>query len=127
MLSIPIYILIIFSAEDIKYFNRINTNQSVKTVNCDEDFMWTMEKITLVIDQSLESNTSWLSFYKRLLADIEEKPIEGKTKYVFEDIILPKLKYTKSTVKDLYQKTISEINNTMNDRFGDISGSPVFT
>ena len=58
MLSIPIYILIIFSAEDIKYFNRINTNQSVKTVNCDEDFMWTMEKITLVIDQSLESNTS---------------------------------------------------------------------
>ena len=58
MLSIPIYILIIFSAENIKYFNRINTNQSVKTVNCDEDFMWTMEKITLVIDQSLESNTS---------------------------------------------------------------------
>ena len=127
MLSIPIYILIIFSAENIKYFNRINTNQSVKTVNCDEDFMWTMEKITLVIDQSLESNTSWLSFYKCLLADIEEKPIEGKTKYVFEDIILPKLQYTKSTVKDLYQKTISEINNTMNDRFGDISGSPVFT
>ena len=37
------------------------------------NFMWIMAKLTLLIDQSLESNISQLTFYKRLLADIEEK------------------------------------------------------
>ena len=82
-----------------------------------------MTKLTLLIDQSLESNTSCLTFYKHLLADIEEKSIEGKIKYAYQDILLRKFKSTKSTVKDFYQETIVAITNAMNDRFSDISDS----
>ena len=88
--------------------------------------MWTMIKLTLLVDQSLESNTSWLTFYKSLFADIEEKSIEGKTKYAYQDIILCKFKSTKSTFKDFYQEVIGAITNAMNYRFRDISDSPIF-
>ena len=85
-----------------------------------------MAKLTLLIDVSLESHTSWLTFYKRLLEDIEEKSIEGKTKYAYQDIILCKFKSTKSTVKYVYHETISAITNTVNNRFSIISDAPVF-
>ena len=42
---------------------------------------WTMVKLKLLIDHSLELNSSRLTFYKHLLADIEEKSIDSKTKY----------------------------------------------
>ena len=41
--------------------------------------------------------------------DIEEKSIEGKTKYSYQDIIICKFKPTESTVKDFHQETISVI------------------
>ena len=55
-------------------------------------------------DHQLESNTSQLTFYQRLLADIEGKPIEGKTKYAYKDTILCKFKSAMSTVKILIKK-----------------------
>ena len=85
-----------------------------------------MAKLPLLIDVSLESHTSWLTFYKSLLEDIEEKSIEGKTKYAYQDIILCKFKSTKSTVKYFYHETISAITNTVNNRFSIISDAPVF-
>ena len=74
-----------------------------------------------MIDHQVESNTSQLTFYQRLLADIEGKPFEGKTKYAYKDIILCKFKSTMSTVKDFDQETIGAVTNTMNNRSGDIS------
>ena len=103
-----------------------NQHDPVKAVKRVKDFTWTMAKLTLLIDQSIESNSSRLAFYKRLLADIEEKSVEGKTKYAYQDILLLKFKSTKSTVKDFYQEKIGAITNAMNNRFGDISDFPVF-
>ena len=74
-----------------------------------------------MIDHQLESNTSQLTFYQRPLADIEGKPLEGKTKYAYKDIILCKFKSTMSTVKDFDLEMIGAVTNTMNNRFGDIS------
>ena len=103
-----------------------NQHDPVKAVKRVKDFTWTMAKLTLLIDQSIESNSSRLAFYKRLLADIEEKSVEGKTKYAYQDIIILKFKSTKSTVKDFHQEKIGAITNAMNNRFGDISDFPVF-
>ena len=52
----------------------------------------------LLLLLSLESSTSQLTFYKCLLVDIEEKLIESKTKYAYQDIIIHKFKSIKSIV-----------------------------
>ena len=126
IIHIAIYLDVLAPVRQLSLGFQQNQHDPVKAVKRVKDLTWTMAKLTLLIDQSLESNTGRLTFYKRLLADIGEKSIEGKPKYACQDIILHKFKSTKSTVKDFCQEIIGAMTNAMNGRLGDISDSPVF-
>ena len=96
-----------------------NRHDLVKAVKRVKYFTLKMAKLTLLI---VQSDISRLTFYKRLLADIEQKSIEGKTKYAYQDILC-KFKSIKSTVKKFYEGTIGAITNRLRDN----SDPPVFT
>ena len=95
-----------------------NRHDLVKAVKRVKYFTLKTAKLTLL---TVQSDISRLTFYKRLLADIE-KSIEGKTKYSYQDILC-KFKSIKSTVKDFYEETIGAITNRLSDN----SDPPVFT
>ena len=61
-----------------------NRHDLVKAVKRVKYFTLKTAKLTLLI---VQSDISRLTFYKRLLADIEQKSIEGKTKYSYQDIL----------------------------------------
>ena len=85
-----------------------------------------MAKLSLLIDQSLETPNSRLTFYNRFLLKTEKKSVEGKMKYIYQDIVLRNFDSSKSTVPNVYRDSIVTINDSLNERFGDISSSPVF-
>ena len=56
-----------------------NLHDSVEAVKQIKEFLWTMAKVKMLIDQSLETPWSYLVYYNRLLGDVDEKSVDGKT------------------------------------------------
>ena len=88
----------------IRQLSQQNLHDPVKAVKRIKDFTWIMAKLTLLIDQDLESKTSRLTHYKRLILDIEHKVIDNKTKHVYQDIVLRKFKSTKLSDSNVLKK-----------------------
>ena len=126
VIHIAIYLDVLAPIRQLSLGFQQNLHDPVRAVKRITDFTWIMAKLTLLIDQDLESKTSRLTFYKRLILEVEQKIIDDKTKYVYQDIVLKKFKSTKSSVKDFFKETLADITNTMNDRFSDVLESNIF-
>ena len=77
------------------------------------------------MNQSLETPASCLPYYNRLLGDIEEKSIDGETKFAYQDILLPKCRSSEQRVPSLYSEQIAAITGSMNGRFFDLLNPPI--
>lgn len=74
------------------------------------------------MDDSLESNSSKLTNYKRLLSQIE---VGDDGKHYYQSIKPKRFNATKKAVSSHYQDTIVRISDSMENRFQDIMLSPV--
>ena len=63
IIHIAIYLNVLAPIRQLSLSFQQNQHNPVKAVKRIKDFTWTMAKLTLLIDQSLESNTGSLTFY----------------------------------------------------------------
>ena len=63
IIHIAIYLDVLAPIRQFSLSFQQNQHNPVKAVKRIKDFTWTMAKLTLLIDQSLESNTDSLTFY----------------------------------------------------------------
>ena len=63
IIHIALYLNVLAPIRQLSLSFQQNQHSPVKAVKRIKDFTWTMAKLTLLIDQSLESNTSSSTFY----------------------------------------------------------------
>lgn len=95
----------------------------VKAVRRIQDFTWTMAKLKLLIDNSLESDNNKLTHYNRLRSQIEVKE-DGKRYY--QNVKLKNFNSTRKAVPGYYNDCIIRITDSMEGRFHNLTESPVF-
>lgn len=94
----------------------------VKAVRRVQDFTLTMRKLKLLVDESLESPDSIMTHYNKFLQEVEKKD-HG---YYYQGIKLARYEAAKQSVSNLYEPTIASITNSMENRFEELSSSPLF-
>ena len=93
----------------------------VKAVRHIQEFTWTMAKLKLLIDQSLESTDGKMTHYNKLLSSIKVK----EDKHYYQDIKLSNFPATKGTVARVYEETIINITACMEERFKNLIETPI--
>ena len=89
------------------------------------EFNWTMGKLQLLIDSSLEGdNGDRLTHYTKLLKETEES-VEGG-KFFYQEIEVKNFALHRNSVSESYKEIITRIASAMEGRFDDIISSPVF-
>lgn len=89
------------------------------------EFNWTMAKLQLLIDDSLDGgNGERLTNYTRLLKDVVYD--DNTKEYMYQDIKLQNFNIQKNTVDASYREIITRLASSMEDRFINILESPAF-
>ena len=86
-------------------------------------FNWSMVKLKIFIDQSLDDNSQRLTHYTKLLKDME---LTENGDHMYHDLPLNQFDQAKSSVKHLYDKNITCLALSMEQRFEDLIDSPLF-
>ena len=94
----------------------------VKAVRRIQDFTWTMAKLKILIDTSLESQNNKLTHYNRILSKIEGK--EDGNRY-YQNIKLKNYESTRKAVPGYYTDCIVCITDSMENRFRNLRECPV--
>ena len=92
----------------------------VKAVCC--NFNVTMVKLKLLVDESLENPDSIMTNLKKLFQDVEKKD----DSYFYQGIKLARYEAAKRSVSNHYEFTIASITDSMQNRFEELSSSPLF-
>ena len=87
-----------------------------------QDFNLTMVKLTLLVDESLENPDSIMTNLKKLFQDVEKKD----DSYFYQGIKLARYEAAKRSVSNHYEFTIASITDSMQNRFEELSSSPLF-
>ena len=94
----------------------------VKTVCRVQEFTWTIEKLKVLINESLDEE-GVMTRYKQLMSLIEQKE-DGH--YYYQGIKLSAFEATLERVGESYKETIRLISESMENRFANLVTSPVF-
>ena len=94
----------------------------VKAVYHIQDFNLTMVKLKLLVDESLENPDSIMTNLKKLFQDVEKKD----DSYFYQGIKLARYEAAKRSVSNHYEFTIASITDSMQNRFEELSSSPLF-
>ena len=94
----------------------------VKTVRCVQEFTWTMEKLKVLINESLHEEGD-MTRYKRLTSLIEQKE-DGH--YYYQGNKLSLFEATLERIRESYNETIRLISESIENQFADLVTSPVF-
>ena len=126
--SIPIYMAIYLDIlsplQQLSLGLQQELHDPVKAVRRIKHFNWTMAKLRLVIDESLESpESNILTNFKKLVRNIERNE---NNDYIYQNIKLLRYEISYNTVSDHYAESIQSITRCVEDRFEDISRSPLF-
>lgn len=126
VVHIAIYLNVLSPIKRLSLAFQEELHDPVKAVRRIRDFSWNMAKLQLLIDESLESEGSKMTNYKKLLSNVETKDLNGKTKYFYQGIKLSKYNSTIKAVPKHYFDTIIKISGSMENCFDDLSISPLF-
>ena len=94
----------------------------VKAVRRIQDFNLTMVKLKLLVDGSLENPDSIMTNLKKLFQDVEKRD----DSYFYQGIKLARYEAAKRSLSNHYEFTIASITDSMQNRFGELSSSPLF-
>ena len=82
----------------------------------------TMVKLKLLVDEFLENPDSTMRNLKKLFQDVEKKD----DSYFYQGIKLARYEAAKRSVSNHYEFTIASITDSMQNRFEELSSSPLF-
>ena len=96
----------------------------VKQIKRVQQFTWTISKLKLIIDTSIENEeNATLTHHNHLLNEI--KGTDGT--YLYQDITIKNFIASKNAVDKGYSNTIVNIAENMESRFKDLTTSPLFS
>ena len=81
------------------------------------EFNWSMVKLKVLINQSLDDNSRRLTHYTKLLKDIK---LTENGDHMYQALPLNQFDQAKSSVKHLYNKIITPLALSMEQRFEDL-------
>ena len=87
------------------------------------EFNWSMAKLKILTDQSLDDNSQRLMHYTKLLKDME---LTENGDHMYQDLPLNQFDQAKSSVKHLYDEIIAHLALSMEQRFKDLIDSTLF-
>lgn len=97
----------------------------VKSIRRVQELKWTMAKLQLLIEESLENpEATILTNYKKLRSDIIYK--EDDDRYYYQQIHLARCEKALANVDNQYNKAIRNISAFMEERFAPMNSSPLF-
>ena len=82
----------------------------------------TMVKLKLLVDEFLENPDSTMRNLKKLFQDVEKKD----DSYFYQGIKLARYEAAKRSLSNHYEFTIASITDSMQNRFEELSSSPLF-
>ena len=88
------------------------------------EFNWTMAKLKLLIDHSLEDNATRLTHFTKFL---KEKSINENSEHVYQDVILKNFVSATESVTCSCEKIITHLALSTQERFQDFVNSPALT
>ena len=100
----------------------------VKAVRQVQEFTWTMAKLQILIENTLDSQDSIMTSYKKFLCEIVEKKSEkeGKVQYFYQDVKFKKFQISNTNVRNNYVEAIRNIADCMEKRFSSLYEPPLF-
>ena len=130
-ISMAIYLDILSPMRRLSLSFQKELHDPVKAVRRVQEFTWTMAKLQLLIENSLDSEDSIMTNYKQVLTKIVEKVFNNKdgkrkTKYFYQEVKLKNYELTKEKVQASYVEAIRNIADCMEERFSSLYESPLF-
>ena len=99
----------------------------VKVVCRVQEFTWTMLKLQILIENTLDSQDGITTSYKKFLSEIVEKESEKKRKIqYFCQVKFKKFKILNTNVRNNYTKAICNIADCIEEHFSSLYESPLF-
>ena len=95
----------------------------VKAIGRVQEFMWTMAKLKLLLDKSLDEDETIMTHYKNLMSKMKKKNYKGKI-YYYQEIKLRS--YQNVNVQNTFSDIISRISNCMSVCFASLEDSVLF-
>ena len=121
-ISLAIYLDVLSPLKRLSLSFQKELHDSVKAVRRIQDFNLTMVKLKLLVDESLENPDSIMTNLKKLFQDVEKKD----DSYFYQGIKLARYEAAKRSVSNHYEFTIASITDSMQNRFEELSSSPLF-
>ena len=101
----------------------------VKQVRRIQEFTWTMAKLQITIDNTIEGDEERITYYKRFKESLTMKTVEGRAEETcYQGVKLANYHLFRNVeqIKSLYLNLIFKITVTMSNRFEHLTESPVF-
>ena len=99
-------------------------HEPVKQIKRVQQFTWTMSKLKLLIDSSLDDEENpTLTHYNRLLKEVKEE----NGVYSYQGITIRNYVASKNAVSKSYSNIITNVTENMELRFQDLTASPIFS
>ena len=122
LISLAIYLDILSPLKRLSLSFQQELHDPVKAVCCIQDFNLTMVKLKLLVDKFLENPDSIMTYLNKLFQDVEKKD----DSYFYQGIKLARYEAAKRFVSNHYEFTIAGITDSMQNRFEELSSSPLF-
>ena len=88
-----------------------------------QEFNWTMSKLQILVENSIDKTTRKLTNYTTLLAEITED--ENRDAF-YQEIKLKEFNSSKQFVERSFVDIITKICHSVDGRFGDLKCSPIY-
>ena len=95
----------------------------VKQIKRVQGFTWTMRKLKILIETSLDEGSEVITYYKKLLNDVKSV----NESFEYQNIVLHNDGASSHNVEDRYNEIIINVTGSMGSRFEDLRTSPVFS
>ena len=95
----------------------------VKQIKRVQEFTWTMSKLKILIETSLDEGSAVITYYKKLLKDVKSV----NESFEYQNIALHNYAASSHNVEDRYNEIIINVTEGMGSRFEDLRTSPVFS
>ena len=122
-ISIAIYIDVLSPLGRLWLSFQQELHGPVKAIGRVQEFMWTMAKLKLLLDKSLDQDETIMTHYKNLMSKIKKKNYKGKI-YYYQEIKLRS--YQNVNVQNTFSDIISSISNCMSVCFASLEDSVLF-
>ena len=93
---------------------------NIKRIN---EFSWTMTKLKILIPNSLDESSKWLTSFTKILKEVT---LTENGEYKYQDITLHNYQASLNALSNNYKEFISKINKSVEWRFSGLQNSPIF-